>query len=104
MSGNPTYQDLTARSDDKFRLANHLDTTTVMVDIRQHPQGRGERSTRYAVAWARKLTGRFSMKHSRSPLFTSFFERCIMKNFGKNSARILASPKERYAQKNRSAQ
>jgi hypothetical protein len=52
----------------------------------------------------RKLTGRFSMKYSRSPLSTRFFERCIMNNFGRNSARILASPKERYAQKNRSAQ
>ena len=33
-----------------------------------------------------------------------FFERYIMNNFRRNSARILASQKECYAQKNRSSQ
>jgi hypothetical protein len=38
------------------------------------------------------------------PLRGSFFERGIMNKFRQNSARILASRKECYGQKNRSAQ
>jgi hypothetical protein len=77
----------------------HSDRTTVMAGIRQHPLGAGKSSARCAVPSTRTLTERFSLKYSSSPLHRSFFERCIM---NQNSARILASRKECYAQKNRS--
>jgi len=66
--------------------------------------GRRKSSARCAVPSTRTLTGHFSLKYSFSPLPRSFFERCSMKNFRRSSARILASRKECYAQKNRSAQ
>jgi hypothetical protein len=56
------------------------------------------------VPSTRKLTGRFSLEYSSSSLPQGSFERCIMHNFHRNKARILASPKECYGQKNRSAQ
>ncbi len=41
--------------------------------------GGGRASARCAVPSTRTLTGRFSLKYSRSPLTRGFFERCIMK-------------------------
>jgi hypothetical protein len=63
------------------------------------PLGAGKISARCAVPSTRTLTERFSLKYSSSPLHRSFLERCIM---NQNSARILPSRKECYAQKNRS--
>jgi len=63
-----------------------------------------EDSARCAVASTRTLTGRFLLKYSSSPLPSSFFERCIMNNVRRNSARMLASRKECHAQTNRSPQ
>ena len=62
---------------------------------------------RPAAAATRSLTGvdrTFLIEVFLVPALRSFFERCIMTNFRRNSARILASQKERYAQKNRSTQ
>jgi hypothetical protein len=53
----------------------------VMTGIRQHPSGAG-RARRRVLCHRRTLTGRFSLKYSRSPLRGSFFERCMMNNFG----------------------
>src|SRR5260370_1919369 len=105
MSAKPTYEDLAAWSDDNFRVADHSDRTTVMAGYSSASRaGRGKSSARCAVLSTRTLTGRFSLKYYWFPLPRSFFERGIMNKFRRNSARILASRKECYGQKNRSAQ
>jgi len=72
-----------------FLFADRSDRTKVMAGIRQHPLG-ARRLGEGALLSTRTLTGRFSLKYSSPSLLGSFFKRCIMNNFSRNSARILA--------------
>jgi hypothetical protein len=70
------------------------------VEILRHPSSAGNGSARCALLSTHTLTGLFLLKYSSSPLPGTSPKRCIMNNFNQNSAQILASRKECYAQKN----
>ena len=67
MSGNPTYQDLAAKSDDKFRVADDPDTW------KPAPERGGDGDHRMAFAASKALHRRFILRSTPNAAALEWF-------------------------------
>src|SRR5258706_14704687 len=89
---------------DHFRVADHSDRTTVMAGYSSASPGAREEFGEVCCAIDSHVDRTFLIEVFLLSAAQKFLRAGIMNKFRRNSARILASRKECYDQKNRSAQ